>query len=178
MPLSWWTDVEPATLAREYSFFRVNNETDIAHIIRPPNAEDNDPVALARIVDGGRTPPPVAVGGVFGKLVSVGFVHTVYNNGTLELMPPGRYWMCSCMSSWGRRHALGEDAIVEATLSVLRVRRGQIGLAMENGKPVKRQVMQKLDEIGFEVLKVTTVGGHVVGFDIRNRSHHRLQVHE
>ena len=136
MPLSWWTDVEPATLAREYSFFRVNNETDIAHIIRPPNAEDNDPVALARIVNGGRTPPPVSVGGVFGKLVSVGFVHTVYNNGTLELMPPGRYWMCSCMSSWGRRHALGEDAIVEATLSVLRVRRGQIGLAMENGKPV------------------------------------------
>ena len=53
MPLSWWTDVEPATLAREYSFFRVNNETDIAHIIRPPNAEDNDPVALARLANGG-----------------------------------------------------------------------------------------------------------------------------
>ena len=48
----------------------------------------------------------------------------------------------------------------------------------KDGKPVKRQVMQKLYEIGFEVLKVTTVGGHVVGFDIRNRSHHGLQVHE
>ncbi len=48
----------------------------------------------------------------------------------------------------------------------------------KDGEPVKRQIMQKLYEIVFEVLKVTTVGDHVVSFDIRDRSHHGLQVHE
>ena len=137
MPLAWWTDVDPATLAKDYSFFRVDNETEFEKVIRPSNANDNDPIALASVVNGNEIPPLLAAGSLpVGKLVRDGYVCTLYNNGKLMLVPPGRYLNLSCIVTWGQEFELKNDQISDQTLNILRVRRGYIGLAIENGNPV------------------------------------------
>ncbi len=47
-----------------------------------------------------------------------------------------------------------------------------------HGQPVERQVVQELDEGFLQFVEVTVVGRHVVGVDVGDHGHQRLQVQE
>ena len=141
MTLGEWTALEKASLAESHpSIFRVDDETPIGEIIRAPNARDGDVDGLARTANGGRAALPRRYW-FGGRLVSQGMVQIVRNNGRVEVVPPGRWGMgmfsfAACMASWGDLHSVTRDHISDDTFTMVRVHRGMIGLATENGRPV------------------------------------------
>jgi len=75
-------------------------------------------------------------------LVQVGEIMILHDNGSIHIVGPGRWsvkWNHRLFTSWGARKSLREDLISVGTFTMIRVRRGQLGLAIENGKPVLLQ---------------------------------------
>jgi len=142
MSLSEWTTTDKHQLASMLKLFTVDNDCSIESIIRSPNADDNDPTTILKAANQG-APSSRAVRNVpWGWLVKTGEIMIIYDNGLIGVAGPGRWsvkWYLQLFASCGRKQSLTEDVITEGTFTMVRVRRGQLGLAMENGKPVLLQ---------------------------------------
>lgn len=142
MTLTEWSLLEKQKLASDYpQLFAVDDDKTVADIIRPPNADDADVASISRAANQGRR--TTAVKFPLGKLVPVGHIKTVHNAaGQAEVLTAGRYAMRLFLkgivpaATWGKLHSLTQNHITEGTFTMVRVSRGQIGLAVENGKPV------------------------------------------
>lgn len=137
MSLEEWTSYDKTTLASQLSIFGVDDECAIDSIIRPPNADDDDVASVLRMANKGLSFPARAV--PWGRLVSVGQIMVIWNNGSVCLVGPGRWnikFNHKCFSSWGQRLNLTEDLLSVGPFTMVRVRRGKLGLAVENGRPV------------------------------------------
>lgn len=77
-----------------------------------------------------------------GTLVASGAMRMVKRNGRNEIYVEGRYAMalacsgCCPPASWGSTYNLQNNLIQDGAFTMVRVSRGEIGLATENGKPV------------------------------------------
>lgn len=138
LSLAEWTTLDKTSLAKQYPIFAVDDDKPLDTIIRPANASDEDISTLVNIVNNRK--PCVASPFMFGMtLVPVGHVRVVRNNGRVEIVGPGRYRLKiihKCFAKWGRLWPLTEDSISDGSFTMVRCRRGQLGLAIENGRPV------------------------------------------
>lgn len=133
-----WTTLDKTSLAKQYPIFAVDDDKPLDTIIRGPNASDEDVDTLVKNVNG--TKPSVAQKFCCGlTLVPVGHVRLVLNNGRVEVVGPGRYRLKlihRCFAQWGKQWPLTMDSISDGSFTMVRCRRGQLGLAIENGRPV------------------------------------------
>jgi len=139
MSLAEWTTCEKTSLADEFSIFRMAQEQDISKIIRSPNASDEDPQTLIAKANGSkRVPAKQCFLGL--TVVPSGYIQVVQVNGDVVVVPAGRYKLAPSKrllgASWGRKYSLSENSISHGPFTMVRVQRGYIGLAKENGKPV------------------------------------------
>jgi regulator of protease activity HflC (stomatin/prohibitin superfamily) len=79
---------------------------------------------------------PSATRSMFGKLIDPGKIGVIDHNGTIELIGPGRYRFFNPRSSLVEVLSLENDHLKYETLTIIRVKKGQIGLAHENGNPI------------------------------------------
>eukprot|EP00928_Gymnodinium_smaydae_P034095 TRINITY_DN24242_c0_g2_i2.p1 TRINITY_DN24242_c0_g2~~TRINITY_DN24242_c0_g2_i2.p1 ORF type:complete len:736 (+),score=154.64 TRINITY_DN24242_c0_g2_i2:63-2270(+) len=139
MNLNEWTALDKPSLAKQFPIFKVDDDRPIDAIIRPPNVDEKDPQSVLKVANGGITQPCCARQVVWGWLVSVGEVMTVWHNGAVRLVGPGRHsiklWS-KLFAKWGQKFQLTENMFTDGPLTFVRVSRGQIGLAVENGRPV------------------------------------------
>jgi len=143
MSLSEWTSLDKTTLASSLpTIFAVDTECEIESIIRPPNADDNDPDSILKAANGGSALARPVRRVPWGWLVQVGEIMVLHDNGNIQVVGPGRWsikWNHLLFTSWGPRKSVRDDLISVSNFTMVRVRRGQLGLAVENGKPVLLQ---------------------------------------
>jgi len=139
MSLAEWTTCEKTSLSEELSIFRMAEEQDISKIIRAPNASDEDPQTLIDKANGSKYVPAKHCFLGF-TVVPSGYIQVVKVNGDVVIVPAGRYKLAPIKrflgSSWGRKYPISENCISDGPFTMVRVQRGYIGLAKENGKPV------------------------------------------
>mmetsp|Transcript_68680 Transcript_68680/g.159250 ORF Transcript_68680/g.159250 Transcript_68680/m.159250 type:complete len:732 (-) Transcript_68680:133-2328(-) len=142
MSLSEWTTMDKTSLAKRFPIFSVDDDRPIESIIRPPNAEDGNIRSVLERVNSGRMVPPSVRQVPWGWLVGVGELMVLVDNGQVYAVGPGRYsikfWR-RIYAKWGRKESMQKDHFTDQAFTFVRVQRGKLGLAMENGKPVLLQ---------------------------------------
>jgi len=139
MSLGEWTSLEKTSLSDKFSIFRMAQEQEIDKIIRAPNASDEDPQSLIDQANGDKYVP--AKHCFLGlTVVPSGYIQVIEVNGDVVIVPAGRYKLAPIKrflgASWRRQYSLSENSICHGPFTMVRVQRGYIGLAKENGKPV------------------------------------------
>jgi len=140
MSLSEWSAIDKTTLSK-FPFFNVDDDRPIESIIRPSNAEDGNMESILMAANHG--PGAGSLRQVpWGYLVHTGEIRTVHCNGQVHVTGPGRWAIKGthrCFARWSKQESLTKDHIADGPFTFVRVRRGQLGLAVENGKPVLLQ---------------------------------------
>jgi len=140
MSLSEWSTIDKTTLTK-YPFFNIDDDRPIESIIRPANAEDGNVQSVLAVANNG--PGARSVRQVpWGHLVHMGEIRTLHCNGQIYVIGPGRWTIKGthrCFAKWGKQVSLTNDNVTDGPFTFVRVRRGQLGLAVENGKPVLLQ---------------------------------------
>jgi len=139
MSLDEWTKTDKAALPKQFPMFAIDDDREIDSIIRPPNCPEGTLEQILERGNGGRAVPPAVRGVPWGYLVEVGQIMLVSDNGRVSVVGPGRWAIklsYKCWAKFGPRKDLREDAITHGTFTLARVERGQLGLAVENGRPV------------------------------------------
>ena len=77
-----------------------------------------------------------AISSVLGHLIEPGKVGIILHNGKAMLVGPGRWLLPNPRASLERIVSLTENTIEYESLTIVRVQRGEIGLAMDNGQPL------------------------------------------
>eukprot|EP00927_Polykrikos_kofoidii_P024462 TRINITY_DN2223_c1_g2_i1.p1 TRINITY_DN2223_c1_g2~~TRINITY_DN2223_c1_g2_i1.p1 ORF type:complete len:746 (-),score=107.45 TRINITY_DN2223_c1_g2_i1:48-2285(-) len=137
MCLTEWATFDKTTLPDQLPIFGVDDDQSIDSIIRQPNSIDGDVQNILNVAN-----MKDNVGAWFfcyGWLVQAGEIMILQNNGRTQVVGPGRYripYIYKPFCKWGGRYSLTKNYINEGTLTLVRVCRGQLGLATENGKPV------------------------------------------
>lgn len=67
-------------------------------------------------------------------VIDPGRVGIINHNGNVQLVPPGRYMIPNPRANWVRSYSLTDNPITYESMSVVRVEKGQYGLAQENGR--------------------------------------------
>jgi len=113
-------------------FQRLDTPLKFEEILVPPNATGLDDVVS--IINGGKPPP--ASSSVFGRLIKPGMLGIISSGGNMRLVGPGRYICPGPRTSIVAVVSFTENLIVSDTITIARVQRGEIGLAMHNGQPL------------------------------------------
>jgi len=111
-------------------FQGLDNPISIEEVLEKSNAETLEDVV--RIVNGNHV---AASRSILGQLVEPGKIGIIDYNGTIQLIGPGRWILPNPRSQLKKVVSLAENEIVFESLTIVRILRGQIGFAMENGHP-------------------------------------------
>lgn len=68
------------------------------------------------------------------KVIDPGMIGIINHNGNVQIVPPGRYMIPNPRANWIRTYSLTDNPITYESLSVVRVQKGEYGLAQENGR--------------------------------------------
>eukprot|EP01114_Cavostelium_apophysatum_P001457 TRINITY_DN1125_c0_g1_i4.p1 TRINITY_DN1125_c0_g1~~TRINITY_DN1125_c0_g1_i4.p1 ORF type:complete len:733 (-),score=224.80 TRINITY_DN1125_c0_g1_i4:49-2136(-) len=101
-------------------------------LLVPPNAKT--PEEIITIANNNQSPS--AVSAAIGKLVEPGKVGIISVNGQIQLVGPGRYIFPNPRASLKYIESLTKNQITYETLTICRVQRGEVGVAMDNGQPL------------------------------------------
>eukprot|EP00929_Paragymnodinium_shiwhaense_P031010 TRINITY_DN1746_c0_g1_i3.p1 TRINITY_DN1746_c0_g1~~TRINITY_DN1746_c0_g1_i3.p1 ORF type:complete len:761 (+),score=192.05 TRINITY_DN1746_c0_g1_i3:72-2354(+) len=137
MTLADWTMLDRKTLTQDHAVFRLDDDKPVEAIVRSPNASDNDTESIARVANPKRG--VCAQKFCLGRLVQADEVRCLNHNGKTEVVLPGRWARrpsARLFSTWGNKHKLTSNHISEGTFTLVRVSRGELGIATENGMPV------------------------------------------
>jgi len=123
----------------------LDNELDINHLIQGldnalkfeelvvlPNCKGAEDV-VSKANDGSS---PAAVSSLIGKLVEPGKVGVISWNGKIQLVGDGRYILPNPRASFKGVESLTKNYINIESLTIIRVQRGEVGLANDNGQPL------------------------------------------
>jgi len=106
-------------------------------VLVPPNAgkcdEELDIQKIISLANGNES--PAAAESIIGGLIEPGKVGVIDYNGKIQLVGPGRWILPNPRSELKMVVPLTENYIEYETLTIVRVNRGQVGLAQDNGKP-------------------------------------------
>jgi len=101
-------------------------------LVRPNLGDENLQVELTRFVN---THGLSAVSSVIGsKVIDPGMIGVINHNGNVQIVPPGRWMIPNPRANWIRMYSLTDNPITYESLSIVRVQKGQYGLAQENGR--------------------------------------------
>eukprot|EP01117_Protostelium_nocturnum_P011094 TRINITY_DN4026_c0_g1_i1.p1 TRINITY_DN4026_c0_g1~~TRINITY_DN4026_c0_g1_i1.p1 ORF type:complete len:725 (+),score=259.13 TRINITY_DN4026_c0_g1_i1:386-2560(+) len=110
----------------------LDKELGISDVVTKSNAAT---VAdICTIANDGRS--PAASGSVFGHLVENGSIGIIDYNGTMQVVGPGRYVCPNPRAKIVEVEKLSKNLIQNGPLTIVRVPRGKLGLAMDAGHPV------------------------------------------
>jgi len=111
---------------------------DLNRLIVPPNAADEVGQDLAqtlmRIINLNGLSASQSVLG--NTVIEPGKIGVILNNGRVEVCGQGRFMIASPRSNWVGIYSLTDNPIQYETLTIVRVQKGQYGLAMQDGRPV------------------------------------------
>lgn len=135
--LSEWTTLDKTKLPQKYPIFALDDDKPVEAIVRPPNASDGDvkTICTAANPKNGLAASECCL----GWLVPSDSLQIIDHNGKTEVLLPGRYWLKPrkrLFSKWGGQHRFTNNHIQEGTFTLVRVMRGCLGVATENGMPV------------------------------------------
>jgi regulator of protease activity HflC (stomatin/prohibitin superfamily) len=112
-------------------FHRLDNPLSIEEVLEKSNAETLEEVI--EIVNGDQK--IVSVRSVLGHLVQPGKLGIVKYEGSIQLISSGRWILPKLRSSLKMVVSFAENKIIFESLTIVRVLRGEIGFAIENGHP-------------------------------------------
>jgi len=143
---------------------RLDTATELERLlIRSPIPDNVDPCAeIVRIInddDENRKALKFALG---STVIEPGKLGIINWNGVIQVVGTGRYTLPNPRANWAKIVSLTENPIRYETLTIVRVNRGEYGLAIEDGKP-------KMLAEGLHV-KNTRLFQHV-GFKQMNQKH-------
>eukprot|EP01119_Soliformovum_irregulare_P018340 TRINITY_DN55_c2_g1_i1.p1 TRINITY_DN55_c2_g1~~TRINITY_DN55_c2_g1_i1.p1 ORF type:complete len:685 (+),score=227.55 TRINITY_DN55_c2_g1_i1:51-2105(+) len=99
-------------------------------LIIAPNATNLD--QIVDVINGGKSHPGSS--STFGTLIDTGKIGIVLHNGRVQAVGPGRWIFPNPRVTLKEVKTITDPTIFFESLSILRVQRGEIGLAKENGK--------------------------------------------
>jgi hypothetical protein len=79
---------------------------------------------------------PNAFESIFGTLIDPGKVGIIDYNGTVQLVGPGRWLLPNPRAVLKDIVSLSDNVIRYESLTIVRVQRGELGLASDNGQPI------------------------------------------
>jgi len=112
----------------------LDGAVSIENILVLPNIADANLVQeLTRFVNGenGLSAVKSAIG---TKVIDPGMIGIINHNGNVQVVPPGRWMIPNPRANWIRTYSLTDNPITYESLSIVRVQKGQYGLAQENGR--------------------------------------------
>lgn len=111
---------------------QLDRPLDLSEVVTNPNVTTIDDIV--REVNGKEGTP--AVSSIFGSLVDPGKLGIVLCNGQVTVVGPGRYICPNPRAGLKKIVALTENPIECETLTIVRVQRGEYGLAVDGGQPI------------------------------------------
>lgn len=114
---------------------RLSVNTTLQQLLLRPNVNPDADLGseIMRLVNGADTHYSSSF---LGTIIEPGKMGILSWNGQIEVVAAGRWSLFNPRATWEKTVNLTDNPIVYETLSVVRVLRGQYGLAMDNGKPV------------------------------------------
>lgn len=122
----------------EYFTSKLDSAVPLEALIVKPNVNDGDelPDQIMDIVNSG-TGGLRASRSMFGTtVVEAGRMGLLSYNGCVQIVGPGRWRKLNPRASWAGIVSLTDNPIQHQTLTIVRVPKGQYGLATDNSKPV------------------------------------------
>lgn len=114
----------------------LENGTTLENLLVKPNVTD-DPNLSDEIMEIVNTNGVAASKSIVGtKIVEPGMIQIVMHNGKVEVVGHGRWLKLNPRASWGPIKSLSDKYIHHETLSIIRIPKGEYGLAIDNGKPL------------------------------------------
>jgi regulator of protease activity HflC (stomatin/prohibitin superfamily) len=114
---------------------KLTDQINLEDILHVANVHDEGDIS-SQIMDIVNTNGVAASKSIIGtKVVDPGKIGIINHNGRIEIVGTGRWLILNPRASWKEVKTLTENIIYE-TLSVVRINKGHIGLATENGKSV------------------------------------------
>jgi regulator of protease activity HflC (stomatin/prohibitin superfamily) len=113
-------------------FEKLEKPLQKSDILTKPNANNIDDII--RIINHGKSPS--ASSSIFGNLIEPGKIGIIKHNGKIEAVGPGRYILFNPRASLETIFSLSENHNNFETLHIIRVQKGEVGFATDNGRPI------------------------------------------
>jgi len=110
----------------------LDGAVEIDSILVKANIVDETNVALALANNVNSYGLSASKSTIGSKVIDPGRIGIINHNGNVQIVPPGRYMIPNPRANWIRTYSLTENPITYESLSIVRVQKGEYGLAQEN----------------------------------------------
>lgn len=115
------------------AFQGLDSPVNFEDLIIAPNVKS--PEEIVNFANKGES--PAAISSVVGRsLIEPGKIGIIDCNGQIQLVGPGRYMLPNPRAHMKKIESLTKNSINYETLTIVRVQRGEVGLATDNGQPL------------------------------------------